>query len=235
MLPIMSRKLWLQPRALCFRLRRRKHNPRVPIRPRPMTPGADGECPGTPQLQLPSGASLVGALRRGAVVPAALVPPTLGSLSTVLVGFDVPPVESNVFATTAVPPVELAPPVFACPPVPGRRAPPVPSAPPKPTSPPTPPVARDPPMLASPPMAAREPPVEDAPPTLEAPPAPPWPVLAVTWRKHLAQLIALLRRPAEFSSTIVTVVELTTTSTSATWPVVASAPHDPGANTMRSP
>jgi hypothetical protein len=120
LLPVMSRKLWLQPRALFLPLRRRKRNPRVPTRPRPMTPGADGECPGTPQLQLPSGASFVGAPGRSAVVPAALVPPTLGSLSTVLVGLDVPPVESNVFATTAVPPVALAPPVFACPPVPGR-------------------------------------------------------------------------------------------------------------------
>ena len=85
-----------------------------------MATGADGACPGTPQLQFPSGASFVDAPRRGAVVPVALVPPTLGSLSTVLVALDVPPVESNVFTTTAAPPVALAPPVFACPPVPGR-------------------------------------------------------------------------------------------------------------------
>ena len=47
--------------------------------------------------------------------------------------------------------------------------------------------------------------------------------------------MAQLRRLARFCSTKVTVPLPLTTSTTATCPVVASAPHEPGANTMMSP
>jgi hypothetical protein len=76
-----------------------------------------------------------------------------------------------------------------------------------------PPVAVVAPHVAVPPVA--RPPVGE-PPVPDAPPEPPVPLFATTCRKHLAQLMLQLRRPALFCSTIVTCVDEFTVSTSAT-------------------